>query len=56
MSVIIILLIVSIAVAALFLAGFIWSVKSGQYDDEKSPPIRMLFDNKPIIKEPNEIV
>ncbi|WEK33869.1 MAG: cbb3-type cytochrome oxidase assembly protein CcoS [Candidatus Pseudobacter hemicellulosilyticus] len=45
MSVIIILLIVSISVAALFLAGFIWSVKTGQYDDEYSPPRRMLFDD-----------
>ncbi len=54
MSVIIILLIVSITVAALFLAGFIWSVKSGQYDDETSPPIRILFDNKPVIKETND--
>ena len=38
-------MIASISVAALFLAGFIWSVKSGQYDDEDSPPIRMLFDD-----------
>lgn len=45
MSVIIILLIASISVAALFLIAFIWSVKSGQYDDEQSPPLRILFDN-----------
>jgi cbb3-type cytochrome oxidase maturation protein len=45
MSVIIILLIVSISVAALFLAAFIWSVKSGQYDDEVSPPMRMLLED-----------
>jgi cbb3-type cytochrome oxidase maturation protein len=55
MSVIIILLIASISVAALFLAGFIWSVKSGQYDDEKSPPMRMLFDNTlPVTNEKNK--
>jgi cbb3-type cytochrome oxidase maturation protein len=47
MSVIILLLLVSISVATLFLAAFIWSVKSGQYDDEASPPMRMLFDDKP---------
>lgn len=47
MSVIILLLIASISIAALFLAAFIWSVKSGQYDDEASPPMRMLFDDKP---------
>lgn len=45
MSVIIILLIASISVAALFLAAFIWSVNSGQYDDEISPPMRMLIDD-----------
>lgn len=44
MSAIIILLIASISVAALFLAAFIWSVRSGQYDDEYSPPRRILFD------------
>ncbi len=45
MSVLIILLIASISIAALFLAAFLWSVKSGQYDDEVSPPMRMLFDD-----------
>lgn len=44
MSVIILLLLASISVATLFLAGFLWSVRSGQYEDEESPPIRMLFD------------
>lgn len=48
MSVIIILLIASISVAALFLGAYIWSVKSGQYDDEYSPPLRILFDDKPV--------
>jgi len=45
MIVIILLLIVSISVAALFLAAFIWSVKSGQYRDEEGPPVRILFDD-----------
>jgi cbb3-type cytochrome oxidase maturation protein len=47
MSAIVILLIASISVAAIFLAAFIWSVRTGQYDDEFSPPRRILFDNKP---------
>ena len=34
--------------ASLFLAAFIWSVKSGQYDDQQSPPYRILFEDKPI--------
>jgi cbb3-type cytochrome oxidase maturation protein len=45
MSVIIILLIASVAVASVFLFAFIWSVKSGQFDDEVSPPMRILFDD-----------
>ncbi len=44
MSVIFLLLIASVSVAALFLGAFLWSVKSGQFDDESSPPMRMLFD------------
>lgn len=47
MSVLIILLIVSISIASLFLGAFIWSVKNGQFEDDYSPPHRMLFDNKP---------
>nr|WP_228733220.1 cbb3-type cytochrome oxidase assembly protein CcoS [Hydrotalea lipotrueae] len=47
-SVIVVLLVASISVAALFLAAFLWSVKSGQYNDEASPPIRILFNDAPI--------
>jgi cbb3-type cytochrome oxidase maturation protein len=50
MSVIIILLLASISVAALFLGAFLWSVKTGQFNDEVSPPLRMLLDN-PISSE-----
>jgi cbb3-type cytochrome oxidase maturation protein len=46
MSVIIILLITSISVAALFLVAFLWSVKTGQFEDDFSPASRILFDNK----------
>jgi cbb3-type cytochrome oxidase maturation protein len=51
MSAIILLLFASISVAALFLGAFIWSVRSGQYDDDVSPPLRMLFDNRPKERE-----
>lgn len=47
MSVIVILLLASISVAALFLAAFIWSVKKGQFDDNYSPPRRILFEDSP---------
>lgn len=48
MSVIILLLIISISVAALFLAAFIWSVKNGQYEDEVAPAVRILFEDATI--------
>ena len=51
MSVIIILLIASISVAALFLVAFIWSVKNGQFRDEVSPAVRILFEDKPQVKK-----
>lgn len=46
MSVIIILIIVSVLVALGFLTAFLWSVKTGQYDDDYTPSIRILFDDE----------
>jgi cbb3-type cytochrome oxidase maturation protein len=45
MSAIFILIGASLLVALGFLAAFIWSVKSGQYEDDYTPSVRMLFDN-----------
>jgi cbb3-type cytochrome oxidase maturation protein len=47
MSVIILLLIASLSVALLFLGAFIWSVRHRQFEDEYSPPLRILFDDAP---------
>lgn len=46
MSVLFILIIVSLVVAASFLVAFIWSVKNGQYEDDYTPSVRMLFDDE----------
>jgi len=46
MSAIILLIFLGIIVAGGFLAAFIWAVRSGQYDDDYSPSVRMLFDNQ----------
>ncbi|MBS1732887.1 MAG: cbb3-type cytochrome oxidase assembly protein CcoS [Bacteroidetes bacterium] len=45
MSALFILIIISILVAGSFLAAFLWSVSNGQYDDDYTPSVRMLFDN-----------
>jgi cbb3-type cytochrome oxidase maturation protein len=45
LSALFILIGISILVAGSFLAAFLWSVKSGQYDDDYTPSIRMLFED-----------
>ena len=45
MSVIFLLIPLSILVAAGFLLGFIWAVKSGQYEDTCTPAMRMLSED-----------
>jgi cbb3-type cytochrome oxidase maturation protein len=51
MSVIVVLIGFSIFVAAGFLVAFLWAVRSGQYDDDVSPSIRILYDNTEIQPE-----
>jgi cbb3-type cytochrome oxidase maturation protein len=46
MSVIYVLLAISIVVALLFFGAFIFSVRSGQYDDAYTPSVRMLFEDE----------
>ena len=46
MSVLFILILVSLVVAVGFLLAFIWAVRSGQYDDDYTPSVRMLFDDE----------
>ncbi len=44
MSVLFILIGVSITVATAFLGAFVWAVRSGQFDDNYTPAVRILFD------------
>lgn len=45
MSILFILIGVSLFVAICFLIAFIWSVKTGQFDDDYTPSVRILFDD-----------
>jgi cbb3-type cytochrome oxidase maturation protein len=45
MSVIILLIIASLIVGLIFLGAFIWSVRTGQYEDTLTPSMRMLLDD-----------
>jgi cbb3-type cytochrome oxidase maturation protein len=51
LSALFILIGISIFVAAIFLIAFLWSVSDGQYDDDYTPSVRMLFDNEPESKK-----
>lgn len=46
MTIIIALICISLTVALIFLGAFLWSLKSGQFDDTYGPSVRMLFDDK----------
>ncbi len=54
MSVIYVLLTISIVVAVVFFTAFIFSVKSGQYDDSYTPSVRILFEDELVTQEDNK--
>jgi cbb3-type cytochrome oxidase maturation protein len=46
MEVIFLLIAISIIAAVGFLAAFLWAVRTGQYDDDQTPAMRILFDER----------
>ncbi|MEE9373372.1 MAG: cbb3-type cytochrome oxidase assembly protein CcoS [Saprospiraceae bacterium] len=46
MKIILFLVIISLILALGFLVAFFWAVSSGQYDDDYTPSVRMLFDDE----------
>jgi cbb3-type cytochrome oxidase maturation protein len=46
MAVILILILASLALAGGFLLGFIWAVRSGQFEDARTPALRILTEDK----------
>ena len=46
MSIILLLILISLVVAMGFLIAFIWAVKSGQFDDDYTPSMRVLLDDE----------
>jgi len=53
MSVIYLLITISLIVALLALYAFLRAVKQGQFDDDYTPSVRMLFDDEIKSKETN---
>ncbi len=51
MEIIILLIALSLLIALGFLAAFFWAVRTGQYEDDYTPSIRMLLDDKKPVDE-----
>jgi cbb3-type cytochrome oxidase maturation protein len=51
MEVIYFLLPIVVGIAILFMAGYIWMTKNGQYDDLETPAHRILLDDKKILEK-----
>ncbi len=56
MEIIAVLMGISLVVASGFLGAFIWAKRKGQFDDDYTPGIRILFDdittNNKSVKQP----
>jgi len=51
LSALFILIGISILLAGGFLFAFLWSAKTGQYDDDYTPSVRILFEDTPKISK-----
>jgi len=48
MSILFVLIIISLTLASGFLIAFFWAVRSGQFEDDFTPSVRILFDDEKI--------
>jgi cbb3-type cytochrome oxidase maturation protein len=48
----VILILASLGVAVVFLIGFIWAVRSGQYEDTCTPALRILAQDESPVRLP----
>ena len=46
MGMIYLMLIVSLLIALFFLLSFFWATKSGQFEDDFTPSVRILYDDE----------
>ncbi len=46
MKIMFFLILLSLTVAVGFLFAFMWATHAGQFDDDYTPSVRMLFDDK----------
>jgi cbb3-type cytochrome oxidase maturation protein len=46
MKIMLLLILLSLVLAAGFLLVYLWAARSGQFDDSYTPSVRMLFDEE----------
>jgi len=46
MSVVIVLILASLALGLIFLGAFVWAVRSGQFEDTLTPAMRVLAEER----------
>ncbi|MBI1835665.1 MAG: cbb3-type cytochrome oxidase assembly protein CcoS [Flavobacteriia bacterium] len=54
MGIIYIMLVVSLIIALFFLGSFLWAIKTGQYEDDYTPSVRILFEDELINNNQNK--
>jgi cbb3-type cytochrome oxidase maturation protein len=45
MKIMLLLILISLLLAAGFLLVYLWAARNGQFDDEYTPSVRILFDD-----------
>ncbi|MBV6439079.1 MAG: cbb3-type cytochrome oxidase assembly protein CcoS [Haliscomenobacteraceae bacterium CHB4] len=46
MKIMLLLILISLLLAAGFLLVYLWAARNGQFDDDYTPSVRILFDDK----------
>lgn len=53
MKIMLLLILISLLLAAGFLLVYLWAARNGQFDDDYTPSVRMLFDDTKPAEENN---
>ena len=54
MAILFFLILISLIVAIGFLGAYLWATRTGQFDDDYTPAVRMLFDDEIIPSDPTD--
>lgn len=54
MDILYLMIVCSVSLAAIFLVVFIVYARKGQFEDDESPAVRILFDDERVVREDDE--